>query len=60
MLHTHQYILKGDYTNIQVKSYQTHNEDRTTSGSLLGNHYQYSILSKTVIVLPATGNIRGA
>lgn len=60
MLHTHQYVLKGDYTSIQLKSYPIHNKDRTTPGSLLGNHYQYSILSEIVTVLPATGKIWGA
>lgn len=59
MLHTHQYILKGGCINIQVKSYPTHNEGRTTPSSLLGYHYQYTILSKMITVLPITGKIRG-
>jgi len=57
MPYVHQYILKGDYTNIQVKSYQTDNDSRTTPSSLLGYYYEYTIL--TVTVLPATGKIWG-
>lgn len=57
MLHTHQYFLKGGYINLHIKSYQTHNEGRTTPGSLWGYHDQYTILSEMVTVFPATGKI---
>lgn len=51
-------------THLKKRLYQysgqelTYNEDTTTPGSLLGYHYQHTILSKVVTVLPATRKVR--